>query len=400
MIGPDDYPVYNHKQRPAIGRDHLGNLYYNCFSISLEKDKAGTYIPYLFSDFLQQYNQYKDYQETCQSCIYTYKIFTFDNVDRSAIEKKIIQRDYLEDECEIDESSYYYCPLINEIISNSKLNPEAVNSSNKNGSAKPISAILGISNDGIYASSKNNYAWDDDYLFEFTEIGTPKKFSICSIYQKIISSEFTNTKAERSLLILWTLAMFQVMELTRESGKKIYLEDVDFNQIQSKLFAFIFPIPQVWVYIIPKPPPGVDWKQWEQQYQQESLPQRVDFLFTYQGKRHIIELDDIGHYAENSSGKWLASEPKYRKTLSDTRWLRRCGFEVHRLTNQEILELYNPDISSEPNIEGFIRLMNSEGLELENLVFLKKLQDKENESAKPTKKENRKFWNGLDDIPF
>lgn len=194
--------------------------------------------------------------------------------------------------------------------------------------------------------------------------------------------------------------MFHMMESIRNSFQKTYLEEIDLDQLQSKLFAFVFPVPQVWVYVIPKPPPGMDWKQWEQQHQQESFPQRVDFLFTYRGKRHIIELDDINHYAENSSSGWLASETQYRKTLSDTRWLRRSGFEVHRFTNQEILELYNPDTSSEPNIQGFIRLLNSEGLDPENLVFLRKLQDKEDESAKPTKKENRKSWNDLDDIPF
>jgi hypothetical protein len=293
MIGADDYPVYNHRERPGIGRDHLGNLSYNCFSISLNKDKAGNYLPYLFKDFIQQYNQYKEYQETCQSCISKHKIFTFDNVDRSALDKKFLQRDYPEEECKVDESPYYYCPLVNEIILDSKLEPKTANCYNENLPAKPISAILGIEEDGIYAGG-GCYAWDDDYLFEFIKIGQPINPSVCSLYQDIIySKRFVSTKSERSFLIMWILSMFKIMELIRESGQKTYLEELDFDQLQSKLFEFAFPIPQVWIYVISKPPPGVNWKQWERQHQQESCPQRVDFLFTYRGKRHIIELDDI-----------------------------------------------------------------------------------------------------------
>lgn len=92
MIGPDEYPVYNHRVRPGIGRDHLGHTYYNCFSISLERGQTGRYLPYLFSDFIRQYNLYAEHSGTCDSCTAKNKLLTFPavnaEVDRSAVEWK------------------------------------------------------------------------------------------------------------------------------------------------------------------------------------------------------------------------------------------------------------------------------------------------------------------------
>ena len=82
-----------------------------------------------------------------------------------------------------------------------------------------------------------------------------------------------------------------------------------------------------------------------------------------------MELDDIGHYGERRGREWIASEPQYRETLRDTRWLRKCGFEVHRFTNEEILELYNPDSSIEADIRGFTELLQAEGLNLDDMVL-------------------------------
>ncbi len=65
-----------------------------------------------------------------------------------------------------------------------------------------------------------------------------------------------------------------------------------------------------------------------------------------------------------------ASEQAYRQTLISTRWLRMCGFEVHRFTNEEILELGDHNSSRQPDIEGFIRLLQMEGLEPKEMVFL------------------------------
>lgn len=261
----------------------------------------------------------------------------------------------------MDESKYYYCPLIREALLASKLDAEHASTLSQDLPAEPIQAIL-------------RGDWDDSYLFEFHGLGAPGKMQVCPIYKEVISSRFTSTRAERSFLHLWILSMFQCMKLVRQSGQRIYLEDPDFNQFQSKIFSFLFPVPQVWVYVIPKPPPGVKWQEWEQRHQAERLPQRVDFLFTYQGKRHIVELDDVSHYGKRYEGTWIASEAQYRQTLSDSRWLRRCGFEVHRFTNQEILELYDSDSAKTPNVEGFTRLLSLECLEPTDMVFLQTVE--------------------------
>lgn len=348
-----EYPVYNHKQRPGIGRDHWGNITYNCFTIALDLDQDGYYSPYTFSDFVQRYNQYELHSGTCSACIANHKILTFPlgetEVDRSAVEAKF--------NCgEVDESDYYYCPLIREFLVASTITAEyALEMAER--PAQPIQAVL----------SGN---WDDSYLFELRKIAPPLRLlEACSIIQEVASGKFISTMAERGFWTMWLMSAFQQLEIVRQSPRRIYWEDADFEWSTSKALSFVFPVPQVWLYVIPKPPAGVDWRDWEQQHQQESLPQRVDFLFTYEGKRHIVELDDIGHYGQQSSGMWIASEIQYRKTLSDTRWLRHCGFEVHRFTNEEILELFN---SGKPDLMGFTKLVTSEGLEPSRIVLLRK----------------------------
>ena len=159
------------------------------------------------------------------------------------------------------------------------------------------------------------------------------------------------------------------MEIVRLSGKQIFFEEQDFDWKTSKFFKFVIPIPQVWLYVIPKPPPGADWKTWENKHKKESIPQRVDFLFTYKGKRYIIEIDDISHYATPSKGTWLPSEQKYRETLIDSRWLKAHGFEIIRFTNGEILELYDPNSSTKPNLDGFTNLLKTVFLEPNEMVF-------------------------------
>jgi hypothetical protein len=51
-IAEDEYAVYPGRERPGIGRDHLGHTYYSCFTISLKYDTDGKYYPYLFRDFI------------------------------------------------------------------------------------------------------------------------------------------------------------------------------------------------------------------------------------------------------------------------------------------------------------------------------------------------------------
>ena len=161
MITPDEYPAYNHRERPGIGRDHLGNTFYNCFSVKLEKDKYNRYRPFLFRDFINQYNRYAKYSGTCSSCISTHAIITFPaddkNVDRSAVHRKFANG-------EIESADYYYCPLTQQVLSASQLS--IAPSSQEKLRAEPIQAIL----------SDN---WDDSYLFEFLRIVPPQQMGTC-----------------------------------------------------------------------------------------------------------------------------------------------------------------------------------------------------------------------------
>lgn len=360
MIAPDEYPVYNHKERPGIGRDLSGNLFYNCFSVKLAKESETFYRPFLFSDFIEQYNLYSETSETCKKCIAQSRIFQFPvdeyKIDRSAVERKFHYGD-------ADPASYYYCPLIHQLLLASKLSYDVANSvdvANRYGDklpANPISAIL----------SGN---WDDKYLFEFQKFSSPSQTQVCKILLDLFSDKFISTPAENSFLKLWFLSAFHQMEIVRLSGKQVFFEEQDFDWKTSKFFKFIIPIPQVWLYVIPKPPPGADWKEWENKHKKESIPQRADFLFTYNGKRYIVEIDDINHYAILSKVTWLASEQKYRETLIDSRWLKAHGFEIIRFTNNEILELYNPDSSTKPNVDGFTNLLKTVFLEPKEMVFV------------------------------
>jgi hypothetical protein len=355
MMSSDEYPVYNHRERPGIGKDLSGNLFYNCFSVKLLRNGETGYRPFLFSDFIRQYNQYTDHSGACASCVSRQKVHTYPvgkaNVDRAAFERKF-------NHGEADPATYHFCPLIKQVLSASSLTAEVAQTYKVDDlPAKPIQAIL----------SGN---WDDEYLLEFERLAAPCEMQNCVVLQDLLSDKFISTPAERSFFVLWFLAIFQQMDSIRQSGQRVYLEDTDFDWNTSKIFRFAFPIPQVWLYIIPKPPPGVDWQEWEKQHQKESLPQRVDFLFIHNKKRYVVEIDDVNHYGVQSKGAWLASESRYRQTLADTRWLKVNGFEVLRFTNEEILELYNPNTPSKPDVAGFAKLLRTVFLEPKHMAFL------------------------------
>ncbi len=245
------------------------------------------------------------------------------------------------------------------MLSASSLTAEVAQTTYKVGDlpAKPIQAIL----------SGN---WDDEYLMKFEQIAAPHEMQNCVVLQDLLSDRFISTPTERNFFVLWFLTMFQQMDAARQLGQRVYWEDTDFDWNASKIFRFAFPIPQVWLYIIPKPPPGVDWQEWEKQHRKESLPQRVDFLVIHNQKRYVVEIDDVNHYGVQSKGTWLASESRYRQTLADTRWLKVNNFEVLRFTNEEILELYNPNTSSKPDVTGFARLLRTVFLEPKHMLFL------------------------------
>jgi len=354
MITPDEYPVYNHRERPGIGRDANGDTYFNCFSIRLQRDQAGHLLPYTFRDFVQQYTSYGDHSGTCQSCIARHRTLTFrvgdDCCDLSAVDRKFIDED-------VDEADYYYCPLIGQVLSSSELTADAVGAKRDGLPAQPMRAIL-------FAN------WDDDYLFKFERVGSPGQPGVCAVYQRLQSGDFVGTRAERSFLSMWFLAMFRLMEAVRASERPVYLEPQDFSERHSRLLDFVLPVPQVWVRVVPKPPPGRDWHEWENLQGAGSQPQRVDFLVVGPGSRHAVELDDKRHYAIRSpTGQWLASEERYSQTLAHSRLLERSGFEVHRFSNQEVLTLAGDPASSERDLSGFVDLLRSEGLFLEWMVF-------------------------------
>ncbi|MGV3615260.1 MAG: hypothetical protein ACO1SV_07995 [Fimbriimonas sp.] len=353
MITPDDYPVYNHRERPGIGRDHRGEISYNCFSIRLTRSE-NRYEPFLFSHFLEQYGRFPGYAGTCGSCIRSQAALSFSadgyEVDRSAVARKF-------SETEIDRAEHYFCPLLRQVLRASELQTEDAFGTAEPLPAKPIQAVLAGS-------------WDSEYLFEFLKLGPPEDIDTCQVLHNLLAGQFVSTPAERSFFTMWILTMFRQMEAVRNSGQRVFLEESDFDLATNKLHRFLFPVPQVWVYVIPKAPPGHDWHAWEKMHREAGLPQRVDFLFTYGGARHLVEIDDRGHYSVRQGDRWIGSESQYRQTLVNTRLLRNCGFEVHRFTNQEILELYDPATPRAPNLEGFQSLLSSVGLDARCMVFL------------------------------
>jgi len=362
-IGKDDYAVYNHPERPGIGRDHLGNCRYNSFWISLTSQN-GKYLPFTFNDFVKQFNRF--YSGTCESCIKEGKTYTFNGIDRAAYSLKFAQRDTwyenddeFEQEIQEERAQRYYCPLIANMLSNSTIETienDSHNSKKIPADVKPIDAILEFCEDGHYAK-----CFDNEYFFKIVEACRPSSFSsICQIFTRLLSVEFIPQNTEKDFFKLYTLSALDCLNKVSSSQNSLYLEEEDFRFDGNKFFDFIFPIPQVWVYVIPKPPPGSNWRDWEAKHKQESLPQRVDFMLTYRGERHIIELDGRSHYADSNA---------YRGTLADTRWLQRCGYRVHRFANEEISALWS---SSEPDLEGFQDLLYSEGLVLEEMVLAKK----------------------------
>lgn len=352
MMNYEEYPVYNHRERPGIGRDHAGTQLLNCFKVRLSRDQTG-YAPFRFADFIADFTQQRP--TTCRSCIDQEKRFEFP-VESSIVDRSAVERKFAGPYTEINESDYYYCPMIAETLAASALSAE-LSRSTPGKSIEPIPAIL-----------QDN--WDDQYYFIFREIHLLVSTNICKIYKSLLSPEFISNEVEKIFLDLWFQAMF--MEMNRVSrSKEIFLSEEDFTQTNSKLLCFLFPIPQVWVYIDPKRPPGHAYEAWEKLQQKERNPQRIDFLVTYEGQRHAIEIDGVGHYGEKNKGGWRASEACYRRTIAATRRLEKANFKVHRFTNEEIAEI-GTGISSnrEKSTLQFIDLLKSSGLDVAKMVFL------------------------------
>lgn len=335
-----------------MGRDHTGQVIWNCFTVTLRRQ--GTfYLPYRFADFIADFN--RKHPGTCTDCIAKHAQLTYRvegrDIDRSAVDKKFAGQ-----ENDVTDPPYYYCPRVEETIASSDLRFEL---SAPRLEARPptIRAIL----------SGN---WDDEYYFEYSSIRGGPFPGACKICAELSSKRFLETHAERAFMRLWFSAMHLQMDRCR-SGQAIYLDDEDFDYTKSKLFSFLLPIPQTWVYVVPGHPPGTSWTQRGSRVQGQPGPQRVDFLLIHEGTRHAIELDDVGHYGSRpTQGRWAASEESYRRTLSATRALQSAGYRVHRFTNEEVVALLSSGPAGKEDPEGFIALLRSAGLKAEEMVFL------------------------------
>ena len=113
------------------------------------------------------------------------------------------------------------------------------------------------------------------------------------------------------------------------------------SDFRSVLFAiqrgFVAPalIPQVWLNYTYNPKR----KPTQESNDIRDMPKRVDFFFMTHGKMHVVEIDDPSHYAiyDDSKRKYETSEERYTSNLRAERVLRKQGFEIHRLSNWEIL---------------------------------------------------------------
>lgn len=72
------------------------------------------------------------------------------------------------------------------------------------------------------------------------------------------------------------------------------------------------------------------------------------------------------HHATTNHEEWAWVKAQYRKTLDNTRFLKNAGYVVHRLANEEVLELDDEDA---PDTAGFLRLLKREGLDPAGLCY-------------------------------
>lgn len=116
-------------------------------------------------------------------------------------------------------------------------------------------------------------------------------------------------------------------------------------------------IPQVWLNWIYDPKLGLADSQREHLHDNPSV---VDFVMLHNGKKHIIEIDDPGHYAtfDKNQQKYVVSEEEYTKNLRIERRLRWDGWAIHRFSNWEILNSFNT-----PYILAVLGLKESRELE-------------------------------------
>lgn len=94
-------------------------------------------------------------------------------------------------------------------------------------------------------------------------------------------------------------------------------------------------IPQVWLNYTYDPKRSPD----EERRHLRYIPRRVDFIFIKDQQLHVVEIDDPSHYAkyDKTNRKYEVDEEQYTQNLQADRALKLQGFQIHRISNLEIL---------------------------------------------------------------
>lgn len=98
-------------------------------------------------------------------------------------------------------------------------------------------------------------------------------------------------------------------------------------------------IPQVWLNWLHAAPEALI------KTLEEGRASRVDFVAFASGKRHVIELDGLSHYAvwHESTRSYSPDEKEYARNLKIERWLRSEDWEVTRIGRYEVKEAIRED---------------------------------------------------------
>lgn len=101
----------------------------------------------------------------------------------------------------------------------------------------------------------------------------------------------------------------------------------------------------------------VNWYSSKEDRAKNKNPYVVDFVFKHFAfgvqNMVVIEIDGLSHYAEYSDSKklYIASEDIYSEHLRKDRWLRKQGFNVFRIGNNEVTHIAS--LPEEDKLEKF-----------------------------------------------
>lgn len=169
----------------------------------------------------------------------------------------------------------------------------------------------------------------------------------CKVYELLLN--ICETNAERKFLEQYLLAVGLKLRMKGVEDAYLKKREPDFTNIRT-LWDFTecllddlqYPalIPQVWLNFIWDKSLGVFDP--ERGYLDEN-PSRVDFIMLTDQQKHVIEIDDPGHYATFREGKYTVNEEQYTKNLRIDRRLKWDGWIVHRFSRWEVRSAFNID---------------------------------------------------------